>query len=311
MPKIERSTMDYLKKVEHLNMTYSVDMLRLSTRITYNQFSELEFRFKTLYPYSVKKYYESTVLRDFKYNYIFTDKELRQPGDDFFEQREEHTFWLGFLHNTEISSSENAKFNLTIEFNPNKLKDFSLILCVLGSFGGWKLKSYDLAIDVPINILDICLPDKKRKKDLRIFSNGFDDLTYYIGRSNGRVKIYNKKKESHLDISGELTRIETTIEHDGYDIEKIQFYHLDKEFIELFTNEYLYTFKDYDDKTLFAVLYALQCGFDPNMLTRAYKQKVKQLLEGGHKLIFKKSCAETVLKQVIVYYFVNNKHMII
>lgn len=294
----------YLKTVENLNMIYSIDMLRLTTRITYNDFSSLEFHIKTVFCKYLKKHYTSFSITDFKYNYII--------GTEDGEGESPNTFWFGFLHNSEIPSlEEKAEYNFTIEFNPNKLKDFHVLLYILNNFGGWCIKSYDLAIDIPINILDICIPDRKRKRDFRTFSRGFDNITYYMGRSNGRVKIYNKKIESNLDIQGELTRVETSIELDNYSVSKIAFYKLDRELVELFTNDYLYTFKDYEDKTLFSVLYAIQCGFNPAMLSRRYKEKVKNLLEGGHKLIFKKSCAETVLKQVIVYYFVNNSHIVI
>ena len=45
------------------------------------------------------------------------------------------------------------------------------------------------------------------------------------------------------------------------------------------------TFKDYEDKTLLAVLFAIQNGFELNMLTRSYRAKVKKLLENkGNKL---------------------------
>ncbi len=37
---------------------------------------------------------------------------------------------------------------------------------------------------------------------------GFDNKTIYIGKTDNRIKIYNKKIESNLDIKGELTRIE-------------------------------------------------------------------------------------------------------
>ena len=50
--------------------------------------------------------------------------------------------------------------------------------------------------------------DKERKKDFRMFSCGYDNKTYYIGRSNNRIKIYNKKLESNLDY--DLTRVEIT-----------------------------------------------------------------------------------------------------
>ena len=46
----------YLKKEENGNMTYSIDMLRLKTYITYSAFTELEFRLKTIWQENVKRY---------------------------------------------------------------------------------------------------------------------------------------------------------------------------------------------------------------------------------------------------------------
>lgn len=39
----------YNKFIEDNNMTYSVDMLRLKTYITYSIFTEIEFRFDTVW----------------------------------------------------------------------------------------------------------------------------------------------------------------------------------------------------------------------------------------------------------------------
>ena len=63
--------------------------------------------------------------------------------------------------------------------------------------------------------------DKGRKKDFRMFSAGFDNKTYYMGRSN---KIYNKKIESSLD--RDLTRMEITSKLD-LNINNIYFFKYD------------------------------------------------------------------------------------
>ena len=41
-----------------------------------------------------------------------------------------------------------------------------------------------------------------------MFSSGYDNKTYYMGRTNNRIKIYNKKLESGLNY--DLTRVEIT-----------------------------------------------------------------------------------------------------
>ncbi len=133
-----------------------------------------------------------------------------------------------------------------------------------------------------------------------MFSKGGEDRTYYIGRTNNRVKIYNKKIESSLDY--DLTRVEITSKLD-YDVNMIDFYNYNVELPELFLNNYLYSFKDYEDKTLLAVLYAVQSGFNLSDLSRRYKDKVKSLLEGNYKIqVENKYCTEAI-KKCVSYIF--------
>lgn len=91
-----------------------------------------------------------------------------------------------------------------------------------------------------------------------MFSKGGEDRTYYIGRSDNRIKIYNKKIEMGLDY--DLTRLEITSKLD-YDVNMIDFYNYNVILPDLYLNNYLYTFKDYEDKTLLAILYAVQSRF--------------------------------------------------
>ena len=133
-----------------------------------------------------------------------------------------------------------------------------------------------------------------------MFSKGGEDRTYYIGRTNNRIKIYNKKIESGLDY--DLTRLEITSKLD-YEINMIDFYNYSVKLPELFLNNYLYSFKDYEDKTLLAILYAVQNGFNVSDLSRRYKDKVKSLLEGNYKIdIQNKYCTQTI-KKCLKYVF--------
>lgn len=133
-----------------------------------------------------------------------------------------------------------------------------------------------------------------------MFSKGGEDRTYYIGRSDNRIKIYNKKIEKGLDY--DLTRLEITSKID-FDVNMIDFYNYDITLPDLYLNNYLYTFKDYEDKTLLAILYAVQSGFNISDLSRRYKDKVKQLLDGGYRIqIENKYCTE-VIRKCIKYIF--------
>lgn len=78
------------------------------------------------------------------------------------------------------------------------------------------------------------------------------------GRSNNRIKIYNKKIEANLD--RELTRIEITSKLD-IELKKIDIYHYNVELPKLYLNNYLLTFDDIEDKTLLAIVYAVQNRF--------------------------------------------------
>ena len=57
--------------------------------------------------------------------------------------------------NNEKKDMHDGKYNLTIEFNPNKLKDNKLVIKILSLSDDWYIKSYDIAFDLRININDI------------------------------------------------------------------------------------------------------------------------------------------------------------
>ena len=155
----------YNTKVENNNMIYSVDKIRLKTYINYQQFKDLESYIRTYFNYNIKKFWLSDKKNSFHYNYNI-------------EVGENKSFIFQFMHNTETINYDNIeqKYNFTIEFNPNKLRDNFLIIHILTSFGSWLLRSFDLAVDVPINILDIII-DKKTKRNLKMFSSGGDNVT--------------------------------------------------------------------------------------------------------------------------------------
>lgn len=286
----------YFETIEHNNITYSIDMLRLKTYISFSKFSEIEFRFKTVWSQYVKNFYNSSRCSEFFYNYNL-------------EIGEEQSFWFGFLHNNENrQDSDNAVYNFTIEFNPNKIKDNKILLYLLNISGEWFLKSCDMAFDIPVNILNIIF-DKGRSRNIKVFSNGYDNKTIYIGSKGSSLftKIYNKKRENNLNILGNLTRIEVTKKFEDFPIDKLKLLFItDNDFPILYLNNYLYSLDTYKDKTLFAILYAVQNGFDLSMLTRSYRKKIKELFEGGNKILFDKTSSTQILRKVILHYFINN-----
>lgn len=288
----------YLKSSELFNVTYSIDMLRLKTYISYSTFTEIEFRFETAYKQYLVDKYTSARIGNFFYNYKI-------------EIEEGKSFWFGFLHNTEKREERNDMYNFTIEFNPNKLKDNFVLMYLLNLSGNWMIKSMDIACDVPVNILDIVY-DKGRKRSCRIFSNGWDDRTIYLGKGDGKIRIYNKKIESGLNIKGDLTRVEIHKEYDDFPINNIKFFIVPEEiFPKVYTNKYIYSLKDYEDKTLFAIVYAVESGLDLSFLTRRYREKVKNLLQGGNEIKFSHKTVADLVRQVIYFYFINSKSKVI
>lgn len=283
----------YINESKSDNMIYSVDMIRLKTSLTYSTFTEIEFRFRTCWASYVKKQWTTPQLKQFFYNYDI-------------EIEEGKSFWFGFCHNTERRSFyEGAEYNFTIEFNPNKIRDNKILEYLLNLSGKWYIKSYDLAIDIKINILEIITDISGKRRNLTI-SNGYDDKTICIGKGDGRLKIYNKKKESNLNIQGELTRVEITRELDDFCISDVKLLNYDNNFPGLYLNKYIYSFEDYKDRTLFALLYAVQNGFPIQDLSRRYREKIKNLFEGGYKIRFSNSLATDVLRKTIFYYFMKN-----
>lgn len=215
-------------------------------------------------------------------------------------------FGFGYIHNSEIINkgksltNEETTFNFTIEFNPNKIDIKGIIKQILKMSPNWNIKSIDIAMDIKINIMDLCGIDKERKKDFRMFTQGLDNRTYYIGRTNNRIKIYNKKIESNLDY--DLTRVEITSKLD-IDIKDILNYEYNVKLPDLYLNNYLYTFSDYKDKTLLAILYAVQSGYCVNDLPRVQKKKVKELLKGDYKINLNNEYCTKAIQQCICSIF--------
>lgn len=286
------------------NITYSIDMIRLKSYISYSKFSEVEFRFNTCWKKFLKKNFSSSQLQNFFYNYVI-------------EIEEGVSFWFGFLHNSEkrqvnikdkYNKVINDTYNFTIEFNPNKLKKNDIIDYLLSISDDWYIKSFDLALDIKVSILDL-IWDMSGKRIEKIDNRGYDKKTIYLGTGDGRIKIYNKKEESNLEITGDLTRIEISRELEDFAVRKIKYFDYGNKFPCVYLNNYVYSLSDYNDKTLLAILYAVQNGYPLRNLTRYTRAKIKNMLEGGYKIKFDNKTATNALCQIIYYYFVFNNNI--
>lgn len=280
----------YLINYTKDNITYSLDMIRLKTYFTYEIYSSLDYYLRSYFGNCIKKYWISDRIMQFKYNWVI-------------EIEEGVSFYIAFHHNNEKKDDHEGKYNFTIEFNPNKLKMSPLLLHILDLGFDWYIKSYDIAFDVPISILDLIWDLSGRNME-KIDNRGYDNKTIMIGKGDGRVKIYNKKRESDLNILNNMTRIEISREVEDFPLKSIKIFKYDNNFPVIYTNNYIYSMSDYKDKTLLAILYAVQNGFPLRDLSKTYRKKIKELLEGGYKLKFSNQIVTDVIKQSIYKYFV-------
>lgn len=271
------------------NIIYSLDMFRVKTYIDYNKYSNLDFYLRTYFKDNIKKFWITDKVMQFKYNWVI-------------EIEEGKSFYFGFHHNNEKKDMHDGKYNLTIEFNPNKLKDNKLVIKILSLSDDWYIKSYDIAFDLRININDI-IYDMSGRNIEKIENRGFDNKTISVGKNDGRFKIYNKKKESDLNILGDLTRVEISREVEDFPIKNTKILQYDNIFPSIYLNNYIVSFSNYEDKTLLGLLYAVQNGFPLRNLTKTYRKKIKDLLEGGNKIRFSNKLCTDLLRQTIFYYF--------
>ena len=127
---------------DHNNITYSVDMLRVKAYIDYAKYSSLDFYIRAYHNDNIKRFWVSDRIMQFKYNYQI-------------EIEEGKSFYIGFHHNQEKKDDRFGLFNLTLEFNPNKLKKNEFITYILNLSDDWYIKSYDIAFDLMVGINDI------------------------------------------------------------------------------------------------------------------------------------------------------------
>ena len=283
----------YFLKFEQDNIIYSLDKIRLKTYIEPSVYNDLDFYLRCYYSKSVTKFWISDRIMQFHYNWKIDVEEGK-------------SLYIGFRHNNETKDDYHGKFNLTIEFNPNKLKLHSLLIHILDLSGDWYIKSYDVAFDLKVNILDL-IWDMSGRQIEKIDNRGYDDKTIYLGKEDGRIKIYNKKIESDLNIMGDLTRLEISRQVEDFRVADIKLFQYDNNFPQVYFKNYVYSLSDYKDKTLLALLYAVQNGFPLRDLSYYYRRKIKDLLEGGYRIKFSRKLVTDLVRQIIFKYFVRAK----
>lgn len=262
-------------------MNYSVDMIRLKNRLDSTAIDSL---FSILQYRPDVEHWSSFKFSSYRHNFRITQTY------DIFGTTCENSFYFACQHNSEF---EKNKITCVIEYNPNKIYPielFKYIYDLIFNSNDTYIVSADISIDIPINILDISV-DREQRKVTKIFDYGQDDLTLYYGTGNGRVKIYNKKREANL--SHELTRYEISLEVKLKKCE-IDTFQLQITLPRLFKKNNVYA----DDSTLDCILFALDKGYDIKKLSRTYRDKVKKLLEKEEIMINREKIRETLITYV-------------
>lgn len=229
----------------------------------------------------------------FKYNYAI-------------HLTEDATIYLAYMSNQELNcegksiSSELTKWNLTIEFNPNKVKDNIFLLNILKHNWGWVIKSVDLACDIPYKMQDILLLKNPKHLSQTFEKNGIK--TYVLGVAPNRIKIYDKKFESNLDY--DLTRIEFSVVID-LPLSNYLNYKFSVKCPSLCLNQYQLDLQDLNiDIQTKCLLHCIDIGFiNINDLSRRLRDKVLKYKMNKSPIEFDFGSFNKTFQNYISYFF--------
>ena len=280
-----------------IEIEYSVDKVRLKTRMHNSIVSDFMVKNLDLNP-SIT-YWTNYKYSGYRHNWrIEQDAVKGEYVNDNGDAKltsigEPYSYWLGYHHNSEKPTEVH---NLVIEFNPNKCLPHGLLDLILKTFFNTystEVVTIDIAMDIPININRLII-DKYKKHTYKLFDNGGDDKTHYLGKGDGRIKIYNKARESCLD--GELTRYEITkdirlpiglVIEDGYEFkgEVMPLGFINGENMNI------------EDKTLYSQYWAVVNGYPISELSRRYREKVRKLILNHAIIEFDKKKISHTIRQ--------------
>lgn len=261
-----------------VDIKYSLDMVRLKIKVPSIFFNQFQALYLSVDPGVI--YYQKFGFKEYRHNWNI--KQISPFGREF-------SYWLGYRHN---SNSDPSASNLVIEFNPTKCSLTGLldnILSTFYKFDAVNISSVDIAMDFEVNINSLII-DKYRKQVYKLYDEGGDNKTHYLGKGDGRIKIYNKARE--LGIEGDLTRYEITkkINLNISDV-LLESYEVDIEVIPLGVLNDI----SISDQTLSSVYYSVLNGYPIDNLSRVYKDKIRQLLMDNNPIVFdKKKISQTI-----------------
>lgn len=264
---------------------YVIDMVRLKVRIE-KKGMEKELQ-RIIDKYEVKMWIDSKY-KSYNKNFNFLDYNL---------WGEEVSFWCGCEHNSEKKSRST---NLVVEYNPSKcigVKSLNEILMKFYSSSNVMISSVDLACDMPCNILNVFIP-KDCKRIKMTYDLGQDNKTIYLGKGDGRIKLYNKALELGLK-NRELTRYEISLKVDllmsGYERFSID----ENKIVPVYIINSEQNDLKCDNGTDRALVYAVLNNFPIEELPRRKQQKIKDILKSSSQ--FTVSVKE-LLKEFCLYF---------
>jgi hypothetical protein len=273
-----------------MEVSYSVDMIRLKTHVNSLFFQEFQNVFLSIEP--GVDYWESNKCFNYRHNWRITQNE--EYGRD---KLNEFSYYLAYRHNMERHS---LAYDLVLEYNPNKCHLTGLLYKILKRFfrANYTIVSADVACDFEVPIE--CLVLDKNGKSLYKYFESRTGKTHYIGEGDGQVTIYDKAGESGLD--GVKTRYEVHF-NVGCTRELIHCFQFNHELPKVY---YLSAFEQItfddmkEDKTLAALLYAVHHGYSVNELSRVYRKKIKSYFENKEKeIVFdKKKISDCLINYV-------------
>jgi len=270
------------KKVE-----YSIDMVRLKTR---EKSYDLGPLMKRLSFDSRVEYWQSFNFKNYHHNFKVTETS-------------EFSYYVGIEHNMKRTE---LKKDLVIEYNPNKFiyASDSLLFWILFNYfrDNFDIVSVDVAIDIEKNIKELYF-DRNYKRSYKMFVSD-SGVTHYFGEGDGRIKVYDKKKEQETKgkkVNKEnWTRIEYSIKINE-NINNISKFYKKIPLIDI----YKMSDVEVKDRTTRALIYAVQNGYDIKELSRDYRKKIKSIIVND-----KLQISEEKINETIKEYFEKYKDML-
>lgn len=260
----------------------TIDKIQLVKNISSYNFKSLSKNYIDIWQNDPQvQYYESLVWNKNRHNWKYTglDKDLK-----------EFTIYVGYQSNIPA-----IKNRFTLEYNPNKVDPDNNFLHVMlnlmkYSKGDMQVQKFDVAFDYEgLRTTDIVFnPEGKKAYSIHQFPNG-SDLTYYIGKGNGQIKIYDKAhEETEGQADYQKVRYEATISA-KWDAEHIDLYNCTTSLPEQLLNDIqgLYDKQDGLSPTDKLIMYSVQNGFPLKELTYEQRKKYKKNLK-ERKFIYTK-----------------------